>query len=121
MRHSRRLLTAAVVASLALTAAACGSDDGGSSDTATDGASQDGGSSDLAGTLNGAGASSQAAAMQGWVAGFQQANPQVTVNYDPVGSGGGRETFLSGGAMFAGSDAYMDDEELAAVRRPLCR
>ena len=112
MRHSRRLLTAAVVASLALTAAACGSDDGGSSDAATDGASQGGGSSDLSGTLNGAGASSQAAAMQGWVAGFQTANPDVTVNYDPVGSGGGRETFLSGGSKFAGSDAYMDADEL---------
>ena len=29
--------------------------------------------------------------------GFQTANPDVTVNYDPVGSGGGREQFLAGG------------------------
>ena len=118
MRHSRRLLTAAVVASLALTAAACGSDDDGGSDdtptsTSSDATGSDGASSDLSGTLNGAGSSAQAAAMQGWVAGFQQANPDVTVNYDPVGSGGGRETFLSGGTAFAGSDAYLSDEELA--------
>ncbi len=68
----------------------------------------------MSGTLVGAGASSQAAAMQAWQAGFQEANPDATVEYDPVGSGGGRETFLAGGSDFAGSDAYMDDEEYAA-------
>ncbi|MET0579555.1 MAG: phosphate ABC transporter substrate-binding protein PstS, partial [Ilumatobacteraceae bacterium] len=68
----------------------------------------------VSGTLIGAGASSQAAAMQAWQAGFQEANPDATVEYDPVGSGGGRETFLAGGSDFAGSDAYMDDEEYAS-------
>ena len=57
------------------------------------------------GTLNGAGASSQEAAMAAWQAGFQTANPEVTVNYDPVGSGGGREQFIAGGVDFAGSDS----------------
>ncbi len=65
----------------------------------------------LSGTLNGAGASSQEAAQQAWQAGFQTANPEVTVNYDPVGSGGGREQFIAGGVAFAGSDSYLDDEE----------
>jgi phosphate transport system substrate-binding protein len=69
----------------------------------------------VSGTLIGAGASSQAAAMQGWQAGFQEANPDATVEYDPVGSGGGRETFLAGGSSFAGSDAYLDEEEMAAA------
>jgi phosphate transport system substrate-binding protein len=43
----------------------------------------------------------------------------VTVNYDPVGSGGGREQFISGGVNFAGSDAYLDDEEgeLSAAKK----
>jgi phosphate transport system substrate-binding protein len=49
--------------------------------------------------------------MQGWQAGFQTANPDATVEYDPVGSGGGRETFLAGGSDFAGSDAPLKDEE----------
>ena len=35
----------------------------------------------------------------------------MTVNYDPVGSGGGREGFISGGFDFAGSDSYLDNEE----------
>lgn len=68
----------------------------------------------MTGTLAGAGASSQEAAVGGWQAGFQTANPGVTINYDPVGSGGGREAFIAGGTAFAGSDAYLDDEELAA-------
>jgi phosphate transport system substrate-binding protein len=66
----------------------------------------------LAGTLNGAGSSAQQAAMQGWTAGFATEQPNVTVNYDPVGSGGGREQFLAGGVTFAGSDAALDEEEL---------
>ena len=49
--------------------------------------------------------------MQGWQAGFQAANPDATVEYDPIGSGGGRETFLSGGSDFAGSDAALKDDE----------
>jgi phosphate transport system substrate-binding protein len=65
----------------------------------------------LSGTLNGAGASSQEAAQAAWQAGFQKANSKVTVNYDPVGSGGGREQFLSGGVDFAGSDSYLSDDE----------
>ena len=59
--------------------------------------------------------------MQAWQAGFQEANPDATVEYDPVGSGGGRETFLAGGSDFAGSDAYMDDEELRRVGRAVRR
>ena len=66
---------------------------------------------ELSGTLVGAGSSAQAAAMQGWQARFQALYPDVTVEYDAIGSGGGREQFLSGGSDFAGSDAYLSDEE----------
>lgn len=66
---------------------------------------------DLRGTLVGAGASSQAAAMDGWKAGFSEVAPNLTVEYDPIGSGGGRETFLSGGSDFAGSDSALKPEE----------
>jgi phosphate transport system substrate-binding protein len=73
--------------------------------------SDSGETSSLSGTLNGGGASSQEAAQNAWRAGFQEANPEVTVNYDPIGSGGGREQFISGGFPFAGSDSYLDNEE----------
>ncbi len=69
------------------------------------------------GTLVGAGSSAQQAAMQGWTAGYASLQPEVTVNYDPVGSGGGREQFLAGGTDFAGSDAFLDEEELEQAER----
>ena len=60
--------------------------------------------------------------MGAWKAGFQSANPDVTVNYDPSGSGAGREQFIAGGVQFAGSDSYLTDDELSrgrgAVRWP---
>lgn len=108
-RKSLRTTTPVVAAAaLALTLGACGASN---EDT---GSSSDNGDS-FSGTLSGAGASSQEAAVSAWQAGFQGANPDVTVNYDPAGSGAGREQFLAGGVAFAGSDAYLSDEELAMV------
>jgi phosphate transport system substrate-binding protein len=96
----------AVVAALALTS--CAANEGGApaGDTAA--------ASTLSGTINAAGASSQGSAQEAWAAAFQTANPDVTVNYDPSGSGAGRETFAAGGSDFAGSDSFLKDEELAA-------
>ncbi|HEX2073412.1 MAG TPA: phosphate ABC transporter substrate-binding protein PstS [Geodermatophilus sp.] len=102
-------LSAALAGSLALTACGASNEEG----TAGGGGGDTGGSAQLSGDLVGAGASSQQAAMQGWIAGYSSVQPDVTVNYDPVGSGGGREQFLAGGTDFAGSDAALDEEELA--------
>ncbi|WP_136709705.1 phosphate ABC transporter substrate-binding protein PstS [Agromyces sp. H66] len=69
--------------------------------------------SDLSGTLDGAGSSAQGAAQDAWIAGFQRANGSVTVNYDPAGSGAGREQFIAGAVAYAGSDTPLpiDDAE----------
>jgi phosphate transport system substrate-binding protein len=111
MTFSRR--TRALTLSLSLTGAlalsACGAANEGGGST---GGSAEGGEQ-LSGDLNGAGSSAQQAAMQAWQAGFSSVQADVTVNYDPVGSGGGREQFLSGGVDFAGSDSPLDEEELA--------
>ncbi len=101
--HRPAALGAALVLGLSLTA--CGA-----ANEAPSAGGAEGGSG-LSGTLNGGGASSQEAAQNAWRAGFQEANPEVTVNYDPIGSGGGREQFISGGFPFAGSDSYLDDDE----------
>ncbi|WP_232466385.1 MULTISPECIES: phosphate ABC transporter substrate-binding protein PstS [unclassified Diaminobutyricimonas] len=69
--------------------------------------------STLSGTIVGGGASSQQAAQEAWVAGFQTANPDVTVEYDPTGSGTGRDNFIAGSNWFTGSDRAFKDEELA--------
>lgn len=102
----KTLQAAGLVAVAALTLTGCAANEGG--DT-----------SGLTGTVNGAGASSMGSAQEAWIAGFQTINTGVTVNYDPSGSGAGRESFLSGAVHFAGTDSYLKDEELA-VESPLC-
>jgi phosphate transport system substrate-binding protein len=105
--------SAVAVGALALTLAACGSDDPTVSGESTEGA--DGATTELSGELNGGGASSQESAMNAWRAGFQSLQPDVSVNYDPVGSGGGRTGFGDGTYTFAGSDSALDEEEMAAA------
>ncbi len=85
--------------------------------TTADGGSDTGTTVAVSGTLDGSGSSAQEAAMAAWKANFQSANTGATVNYDPVGSGSGREQFIAGGVQFAGSDAYLDDDELAAAKK----
>ena len=75
--------------------------------------------SDLLGTLNGSGASSAASAQESWVAGFQSMHPDVTINYDPTGSGTGRAQFFEGAVSFAQSDSFFKDEELL-LESPKC-
>jgi phosphate transport system substrate-binding protein len=100
---------AALVAASAVALSACGND------PASSAAGDDGGESGLSGELAGAGASSQEAAMQAWIAGFGANNPDVNIAYDPAGSGAGRTQFGEGAVDFAGSDAVLDDEERAAA------
>lgn len=105
--------TTAVLSSmvLALGVAACGDDeDAGGGATASE-------RTELTGAIAGAGASSQAAAKEAWIAGFQQRHERVTISYDPIGSGGGREQFLAGGTAFAGTDAALDEQELERARQ----
>jgi phosphate transport system substrate-binding protein len=101
-------LGVALAGSLALTACGAANEQPSASGSGS-------GGTELSGEIVGAGASSQEAAMQGWRAGYTALQPDVTVEYDPVGSGGGREQFLAGGTDFAGTDSPLDEEELAAA------
>lgn len=110
MKLHRTSRLAAVLCAGSLALAACGGSD--EPDTA------DGGNESaeaLTGTIAGAGATSIASAVEAWTAGFQGDNPDATVDYDGVGSSGGREQFTAGGVDFAGSDRPMDAEELTAA------
>jgi phosphate transport system substrate-binding protein len=98
----------AVAAVAALALAGCAANEapsgGGSSES----------TSELSGTLNATGASSQDAAEQAWIASFQDANPDVTINYQATGSGVGRDNFLEGASDFIGSDRAYNSEEISA-------
>lgn len=96
------------VAALALALSACGA--GNEESSSTSGGS-DSGSSSLSGDIAGGGATSQEKAQAAWRAGFQTENPDVTINYDGVGSGTGRENFISKAYAFAGTDSAINDDE----------
>src|SRR5688572_20822873 len=102
IKRSGGIAAIALVGALAL--ASCATNEGGGGATG----------SDLAGTLDATGASSQSAAQEAWVAAFQIANPDVTINYEPTGSGTGRENFIAGASAFIGSDRAFNDDEIAA-------
>ena len=114
--------TLALVAALSLSA--CGSDnptqtaspaDDGttteSTETGTDEETEAAGG-DLTGRIQASGASAQEAAMIAWAAGYGDLQPEVTVNYDSIGSGGGRTNLLDGATILAGSDSYLKAEEI---------
>ena len=103
----RALLPGLAVVTLALSGCAAGNDT-----SSTDGGGSASGSASLSGTINGGGSSAQESAQSVWRAGFQSAQGDgVTVNYDPVGSGTGRENFLSKAYVYAGSDSALSDDE----------
>ncbi|MGY5765585.1 phosphate ABC transporter substrate-binding protein PstS [Brachybacterium sp. DNPG3] len=110
-----------LVGGLALTA--CGGSTDSSSSSSSDNGSGDTAASSadyaaLSGSLAGSGASSAQNAQTAWSETFmglvQAQGGDVTVTYDPTGSGTGREQFLSSQVQFAGTDAALTEEELAA-------
>ena len=66
----------------------------------------------VSGDFQGAGASSQQAAVEAWIAGFQGSNPDAKIAYNPSGSGAGVQTFLTGATAWAGSDKALADNEV---------
>lgn len=109
--HIGRVAAVLAVGSLALTA--CGTD---SVVTPPAGANTTAAGAAVTGTLTGTGASSISAAMDAWKAGFESANSGAKIQYSPEGSGAGRKALIAGAVQFAGSDAYMKDEELASAK-----
>ncbi|MET1035240.1 MAG: phosphate ABC transporter substrate-binding protein PstS [Arthrobacter sp.] len=115
MKVSRIGQAAALLSVAALSLSACGSDNAtGTPESGTPAAGASGAA--VSGTLTGSGSSAQNSAMEAWKVGFQEANPDATVQYSPDGSGAGRQAFLAGGAQFGGSDAYLKDDEMEAAK-----
>ncbi len=109
MRRSVR--AGALIAILALVAAACGSSSG-ETTTAGGGGTETTGTQ-LSGSLDGAGATFPAPLYLEWIGEYQQEYPDVQINYQGIGSGGGVQNFIQQTVDFAGSDAYLTDDELA--------
>jgi phosphate transport system substrate-binding protein len=123
MSRARWLAVIAFAALFALVVAACG---GGSDSTSSGGGGEGGGEAkgapvaEVSGEVAGAGSTAQQAAQEAWIAEFENANGGATISYDPVGSGGGREQFISGGVAYGASDTplFEDEGELGkAIKR----
>lgn len=63
--------------------------------------------------LNGSGATFPAPLYLRWASDFHKTKPEVTVNYQGVGSGAGVKSFLDGITDFGASDVAMSDAEVA--------
>ena len=110
MKHLRSGLVIGTALTAMIALSSCASNEGGTAGGSSSGAS---GGTAVSGTLNGVGSSAQSNAQTAWTKGFLEANSAATINYDPAGSGAGREAFISGGADFAGSDSALKSEELS--------
>lgn len=99
-------------------ASGCNGSDNKTSDNST---TTNGGSTSGAGgtQITGAGSTFVYPAMSKWTAAYQQANPGITFNYQPVGSGAGIGQLKAGTVDFAASDVAMSDKELGEMPGPV--
>ena len=98
----RRFMTAMAVCGLWLFAVACNSG-GNKASTPSAGAGNE---------ITGAGSTFVYPIMSRWISAFQQSNPDVRINYQSIGSGGGIQQLKKGLVDFGASDAALSDEQL---------
>jgi phosphate transport system substrate-binding protein len=71
-------------------------------------------------TINAAGATFPAPIYQKWFEEYKAAHPEVQINYQSLGSGGGIRQLTEGTVDFGASDAPMTDDQITAVKiKPL--
>ena len=70
-------------------------------------------------TLNGAGATFPYPIYSRWFSEYNRAHPDVRINYQSIGSGGGIEQVKNRTVDFGASDAPLSDEQLKAMGRPI--
>lgn len=66
--------------------------------------------------INGSGATFPAPIYMRWASDFKKVDPNVTVNYQGIGSGAGVTQFTQGITDFGASDVAMKDEEISKVK-----
>jgi len=64
-------------------------------------------------TLNGAGATFPYPMYSKWFSEYHKAHPEIQINYQSIGSGGGIRQVLAGTVDFGASDGPMSDEQLS--------
>jgi phosphate transport system substrate-binding protein len=64
--------------------------------------------------INGAGATFPLPVYTEWIYAYQYIDPSVALNYQGIGSGGGKKAIIDDTVDFAGSDSVVNDEEYTA-------
>jgi len=70
-------------------------------------------------TLNGAGATFPNPIYSKWFSEYHKQHPEVEINYQPIGSGGGIRQVTSGTVDFGATDGPMSDEQIKSSKVPL--
>jgi phosphate transport system substrate-binding protein len=116
LRGRKQAITAggAVVAVALL--AACSSSSSAPSSSGSSSTSSSSSASTASGTINAAGSTFQTNFQQAAIQAFKSTDPNVTVNYDSVGSGTGRTDLYGSTVLFAGSDSPVPAKEQASLK-----
>jgi phosphate transport system substrate-binding protein len=102
-KKSNSMMVVMLVAAMILSA--CGSAANASSSTSV---------SSVSSQINGAGSTFALPVYSDWIYTYQSINPSVTLNYQGIGSGGGKKGIIDNTLDFAGSDAVLSADEYAA-------
>src|SRR5437588_4761020 len=70
-------------------------------------------------TLNGAGATFPNPIYSKWFSEYHKQHPDVEINYQPIGSGGGIRQIIAGTVDFGASDVGMTDEQMKQAKSPI--
>lgn len=70
-------------------------------------------------TITGAGATFPYPLYSRWIGDYQSQNPNIRINYQSIGSGGGIQQLKNGTVDFGASDAPLSDEEMKAMPAPV--
>jgi phosphate transport system substrate-binding protein len=115
----RRQLATAGFAVVALALAACSSSSSSSptssGTTTAPGSGSSTSAAAVSGTIKAAGSTFQTNFQQSAISAFHAINSNITIDYDPVGSGTGRSDLYSNTVLFAGSDSPVPAKEASEV------
>ena len=70
-------------------------------------------------TLNGAGATFPNPIYSKWFSEYHNQHPDIQINYQPIGSGGGIRQVITGTVDFGASDVGMTDEQMKQAKGPI--
>ena len=112
---TKSYLAFALITVFTMILSACASN-GAQSPTQASSSSNDPASNIPAGSIqiNGAGATFPLPVYTEWIYAYQYVDPSVSLNYQGIGSGGGKKAIIDNTVDFAGSDSLLNDDEYQA-------